>query len=53
MAKSPTLLSDTFCQELAKLSTEEQQQILSTLQRVAEMMHAPEVGDVPYLFNEG
>jgi DNA-binding MarR family transcriptional regulator len=52
VAKSPTLLRDSFCQELAKLSTEEQQQILSTLQRVAEMMHAPEVGEVPFLFNE-
>jgi DNA-binding MarR family transcriptional regulator len=52
VAKSPALLRDRFCQELVRLPTVEQEQILSTLQRVAEMMHAPEAGDEPYFFNE-
>jgi DNA-binding MarR family transcriptional regulator len=52
VAKSPALLRDRFCQELVRLPTVEQEQILSTLQRVAEMMHAPEAGDEPYFFKE-
>jgi DNA-binding MarR family transcriptional regulator len=50
-AKAPQLLRESFCQELVKLPVAEQQQILATLQTVAEMMHAPEVNDVPYFFN--
>jgi DNA-binding MarR family transcriptional regulator len=50
-AKAPQLLRDSFCQELVKLSVGEQQQILETLQTVAEMMHAPEVSEGPYFYN--
>jgi DNA-binding MarR family transcriptional regulator len=47
--RSPQLLRDSFCQELRELPIEEQEQILTALQRVAQMMHAPEVTDsVPY-----
>ncbi len=51
MAKAPQLLRDRFCQELVKLSVAEQQHILETLHTVAEMMHAPEVTEVPYFIN--
>ena len=51
-SKAPQLLRDGFCQELRVLPVNEQEQILHTLKRVAEMMHAPDVGDVPYLYNE-
>lgn len=52
-ARSPQLLRDSFCQELRELPVEEQEQILAALQRVAQMMHAPEVSDeVPYFASE-
>jgi DNA-binding MarR family transcriptional regulator len=51
-SKAPQLLRDSFCQELRQLPLDEQEHILRTLERVATMMHAPDVGDVPYLFNE-
>ncbi len=50
-ADSPPLLRDRFCQQLVKLSEEERQRILSVLQQVAEMMHAPQVGEEPFLFH--
>jgi DNA-binding MarR family transcriptional regulator len=48
IAESPPLLRDSFCQELMKLSQPEREQILKILQQVAEMMHAPDVGEEPY-----
>jgi DNA-binding MarR family transcriptional regulator len=51
-SKAPTLLRDSFCQELVKLPVEEQERILHTLRHVAEMMHAPEVGSVPFLYSD-
>ncbi|MBX7165727.1 MAG: MarR family winged helix-turn-helix transcriptional regulator [Pirellulales bacterium] len=51
-AKAPPLLRDQFRQQLRALPTWQQTEILSTLQRVAEMMQAPEISDGPFLFNE-
>ena len=50
-SESPPLLRDRFCQELVKLPEEDRQRILAVLQQVAEMMHAPEVGEEPFLFH--
>lgn len=51
-AKAPPLLRDGFCQELRQLPRHEQEQILNTLARVAEMMQAPEVENEPYFSYE-
>ncbi len=50
--KAPPLLRDRFRHELAKLSDEQQMQLLATLDHVATMMQAPKVSDGPFLFNE-
>jgi DNA-binding MarR family transcriptional regulator len=47
--KAPPLLRDRFRQELKKIPQWQQTEILAVLQRVAEMMNAPEVGDSPFL----
>ncbi len=49
---APPLLRDRFCHELAKLTDGEQTQILTTLERVATMMHAPEISEAPFFFHE-
>jgi DNA-binding MarR family transcriptional regulator len=51
-AKAPSLLRDNFRQELDRLESWEQTQILSALQRVATMMNADEVEEVPFLYNQ-
>ncbi len=51
VAKAPQLLRDSFCEELVTLPVDEQQRILATLQKVADMMHAPQVVEGPFFFN--
>jgi DNA-binding MarR family transcriptional regulator len=46
---APPLLQDRFVQELEKLEDWERSQILSTLQRVAHMMHAQDIDASPVL----
>ena len=49
---APSLLRDRFCRELASLEQWEQTQMLSTLQRIAEMMSAGDVEEeAPFLFH--
>ncbi len=48
--KAPALLRDRFRNELVKLPEWRQTDILAVLQRVAEMMHAPEIVEAPFLF---
>jgi len=50
--KAPPLLRDQFRMELGRLPTWQQTEILATLQRVAAMMHAPEVTEGPFLFHD-
>jgi DNA-binding MarR family transcriptional regulator len=50
--KAPPLLRDRFCNELAKLSAPQQAEILETLERVATMMHAPEIAEGPFFFHD-
>jgi DNA-binding MarR family transcriptional regulator len=52
LAEAPPLLRDRFRAELARLPDWQQTELLATLQRVAEMMHAPEVEPTPYFFHE-
>ncbi len=47
----PPCCRDRFCQQLVMLSEEERQRILAVLQQVAEMMHAPQIGEEPFLFH--
>ncbi len=47
--QAPPLLQERFVTELRKLADWEQTLILSTLQRVAEMMHAQEIDASPVL----
>jgi hypothetical protein len=49
---APSLLRDRFRNELANLEQWEQTQMLSTLQRIAEMMSAANVDPEPFLFHE-
>ena len=49
-SKAPPLLRDSFRLELSKIPERKQMEILSVLQRVASMMHAPETADAPFLF---
>ena len=49
---APSLLRDRFQTALAGLEQWEQTQMLSTLQRIAEMMSAANVDDEPFLFHE-
>ena len=49
--QAPPLLRDRFRRELVDLPADEQAQILSVLERVAQMMHAPEI-EGPFLFND-
>lgn len=51
VGSAPSLLRDRFCSELARLPDWEQTQMLAMLQRVAEMMHAPEVRDAPFFLS--
>jgi DNA-binding MarR family transcriptional regulator len=51
-AQAPPLLRDRFRRELEKTPQWQQTEILAVLQRVAAMMHAPEIGDSPFLFND-
>jgi len=51
-AKAPPLLRDRFRKELSRLPTWQQTEMLATLQRLAEMMNAPEVAEGPFLFHE-
>jgi hypothetical protein len=46
--EAPSLLRDQFRSELNRLQLWEATQILATLQRVATMMSAQDVGDEPY-----
>jgi len=46
---APPLLQDRFVRELEKLEDWERSQILSTLQRVAHMMHAQDIDASPVL----
>lgn len=50
--EAPSLLRDEFRNELQRLQPWEATQILSTLQRVATMMSAQEVDDVPFFTSE-
>lgn len=49
--QAPPLLQERFVHELEKLTDWEQTLILSTLQRVAEMMHAQEITASPVLMS--
>jgi DNA-binding MarR family transcriptional regulator len=49
---APPLLRDRCRSELAKMPTWQQTEILAVLQRVAEMMHAPEIAESPFFFND-
>lgn len=49
-SKAPLLLRHRFCQELQNLPRDEQQGILLTLKRVAEMMQAQEASEMPHLY---
>ncbi len=51
-AKAPPLLRDRFRSELAKLPDWRQTEILAVLQRVAEMMNAPEIVEAPFFFRD-
>ncbi len=51
-ASAPPLLRDQFRQELARLPNWQQTELLAALQRVAAMMHAPELTEAPFLFHE-
>ncbi len=48
--QAPPLLRDRFRQELDKLPVGDQTEILRVLQRVADMMHAPHIGEAPFFF---
>ncbi len=50
-AKAPALLRDRFCQQLRNLPVADQEQLLASLNRVAEMMQAPETDEGPFLFH--
>jgi DNA-binding MarR family transcriptional regulator len=50
--KAPPLLRDRFRDELAKLPDWRHTEILAALQHVAQMMHAPEMIDTPFLFHD-
>jgi DNA-binding MarR family transcriptional regulator len=50
--KAPPLLRDRFRRELVQLPEDEQNGILLVLERVARMMHAPQLEEGPFLFNE-
>lgn len=47
-AKAPPLLRDEFTTQLEKLPSWEQSMMLSTLQRIAQMMHAEDVEPLPF-----
>lgn len=49
LSGEPTLLQDTFLENLRSLRTEEQQSILSSLQSVARMMDAEDIPVMPVL----
>jgi DNA-binding MarR family transcriptional regulator len=51
-ANAPPLLRDRFRNELDRLPLWQQTEMLAQLQRVAEMMQAPELTDSPFLFHE-
>ncbi len=49
--KAPPLLRDRFRSELSRLQQRQQNEMLATLQRVAEMMHAPPLSEGPFLYH--
>ncbi|MGD9644551.1 MAG: MarR family winged helix-turn-helix transcriptional regulator [Pirellulales bacterium] len=49
-AKAPPLLRERFRQELALLPEWRRTEVLSTLQMLATMMHAPEISEGAFLF---
>jgi DNA-binding MarR family transcriptional regulator len=49
---APSLLRDQFRAELARLEQWEQTQMLATLQRIADMMNAPDVAHEPFLVHD-
>lgn len=51
-ANAPSLLRDSFRQELDRLEPWERTQILSSLQRVASMMNADDEDDIPFLYTQ-
>ena len=51
-SKAPQLLRDVFTAQLDKLPAWEQSQMLSTLQRIAHMMHAEGIEPMPFLHTE-
>jgi DNA-binding MarR family transcriptional regulator len=51
--EAPSLLRDQFRNELKRLQSWESTQILATLQRVATMMAAEEIDNVPFFTGEG
>ncbi len=50
--KAPPLLRDRFRRELVQLAETEQNGILAVLEQVAKMMHAPQIEEGPFLYNE-
>jgi DNA-binding MarR family transcriptional regulator len=50
--QAPSLLRDEFRQQLHRMKVWEQTQMLSILQRVAEMMGAPDTHEAPFLYHE-
>jgi DNA-binding MarR family transcriptional regulator len=51
-AEAPSLLRDRFSAKLNELEVWERTQILATLQRVASMMSAEELAEIPFLYHE-
>lgn len=49
LAQAPSLLQERFRRELSTLEDWEQLQLLSTLQRIASMMHAADLDAAPHL----
>ncbi|MDZ4782242.1 MAG: MarR family transcriptional regulator [Planctomycetia bacterium] len=50
--QAPSLLRDQFRTKLAKMKPWERTHMLAILQRVAEMMDAPDDGEAPFLYHE-
>jgi len=51
-SKAPPLLRDEFTAQLEKLPAWEQSQMLTTIQRIAHMLHAEDVEPIPFLHTE-
>jgi DNA-binding MarR family transcriptional regulator len=50
--QAPSLLRDEFRKRLNQMKAWEQTQMLAVLQRVADMMGAPETHEAPFLYHE-